>query len=711
MTWRDIIKTAWLKFRSGWEASVPRKGEKFDIGSPSTTTEVERPYEQSVWVQASIKKVAQPIGSVPLRFEDEQTETEIDDERLEQFWKHPARRLSWFDTVEATVGWLGLAGESFWVLGDEWLNPFPAAQVPEPFVVARPDRMKHHVVDGALLGWVFRDKIGRDHKLLPEQVLHLKFWNPYDDWRGLAPYLAAKIATEADYFASTFNRNLWQQNGDRGPFVISEDTTLTQEQREAITTGLREKRRAAQSGQFKAAFLTGNIKVEDPKIQTIDATAAAVRLQNRHEIAIAFGVPPSMFDVIASYSIGSASDRFILIEETCMPMGAKIMEPVTMISKMITGQANLCAYLDWDEHSTMQAVRRERIDAAMKLFSTGMPMESINDYLKLGMQPFSGWDTGFLSFSLAPVEGVINPAPPEPLDMEGNEPEEDDTSLGASIIRAAFEASNDVSEWQRRRPKREIAMVRHHEAQVRPIAKAYESAFTRVLMKARAETLAKVAALGQATKSIQTKAAAADFLFDAHKFGRELVVAMRSVSASALEIAGQTVLDELEIRDPWKTPPAEVLNFNKARQNKIVGVGRTVFQQINGTVEESIKAGDSIDTMANKIRETFNDITKGRAKTIARTEAGAAYGQGRQVAMESAGVQWKEWLTSGLPNVRPAHVQANGQRVRVTDKFEVGGEELDSPGDPNGSPENVINCNCVAVAVPGPSTQEVLDDL
>jgi hypothetical protein len=37
--------------------------------------------------------------------------------------------------------------------------------------------------------------------------------------------------------------------------------------------------------------------------------------------------------------------------------------------------------------------------------------------------------------------------------------------------------------------------------------------------------------------------------------------------------------------------------------------------------------------------------------------------------------------------------------VGVDETFSVGGEDLEYPGDPNGSPENVIQCRCTVAPV------------
>jgi hypothetical protein len=54
----------------------------------------------------------------------------------------------------------------------------------------------------------------------------------------------------------------------------------------------------------------------------------------------------------------------------------------------------------------------------------------------------------------------------------------------------------------------------------------------------------------------------------------------------------------------------------------------------------------------------------------------------------------KEWLTQRDGKVRGSHRIADGQKKGLREPFFVGGEYLKKPGDPSGSPENVINCRC-----------------
>lgn len=653
------------------------------------------PYRNSVWVQRAIKKVAGPIAAVPLMFGQDRRggEQGFDDPQLTEFWRKPARGLNFTGFIEATVGWLKLAGEYFWLLDDVALIPFPAVQQSFPqFVVARPDRMRHVVESGELAGWEFTDGKGRRHFLLPEQVIHHKSWNPYDEWRGLSELESAMVAAEADYLAGKFNLNLMRSNGDRGPYIVAKGGIPDDTQRSMIVNQLREKKELSLRGQFRPVFLAGDITVEDPQIQSLDANVIASRLHNRHEIFVAFGVPASMADVVASYSIGSASDRFILIEETCMPVSAAIAESVTTVARRQTGRA-LFAWFDWDEHSVMQQVRRERMDAAQKLWQVGKPMKAINDYLRLGMKPFPGWEVGYLPFSVVPVG---TPAPEESEEFE--EPDETDQAIEG--LRQAFRARAGEDEFQSSRPQRELAQWREQMAQRRSTVKAYESRFNRELLKARAEVLARLEKFvtSAAAPTVQ-RAAAADFIFDLDTFSRGLLSALRKVGATALQSAGEQLFEELAKDDPFSMPPEEVLQFLRSRDNRLQDTPQEIFDQVKAALEEGLKEGESIAELSDRVRAEFNGISKERARTIAMTETAAAYGKGRAVAMKQAGVKFKRWLTSGNPNVRAAHAAANGQVVETDEAFEVGGESLDYPGDPNGSPGNVINCHCVSIAV------------
>lgn len=668
--------------------------DRIPIEGGGSDARLREAYRNSVWVMRAVKHIAGPISAVPLGFslDKRSGDRAIEDPALAAWWQTPASGLSFVDFVEASVGWLKLAGECFWLMDDSWLQPFKDIGGRSRLIVARPDRMRHVVAGGELVGWEFTDAGGGRHVMLPQQVVHVKLWNPYDPWRGLSELEAAALAAECDWLAGRFQRDLMRNSGDRGPYLVAKNGLPNDAQREQIVAAIRAKRAAAARGDFGSVFLTGDIEVEDPQIQGLDASLVTQRLHNRHEVFIAFGVPASMADVQASYSVGSASDRFRLIEETCMPASSKLAEGVELVARRQTGKANLYAWFDWDEHSVMQQVRRERVDSAIKLWGTGMPMKEINDYLALGLPKFAGWDVGYLPFSVAPVQGDGSTADPT------NSPDYAETSTQEDpAIQEMKRALRGPTCTKASRPPAEIAAWRSHMGKRREAVKRYQTAINRELIKARIETLRNLERLSP-QKSIEQRAgAAADVVFDLHTFQNGLFASLRKVARTTLDGAGQQLFAEIGRDDPFSMPPEAVLQFTRQRENKLTNVASEIHSSVMEELEAGYLAGDTTDQLADRVRAVFNDASRERSLTVAQTETSAAYGTARQKAMNDAGIERKRWLTSGNSNVRPAHAAANGQVVPVDEAFEVGGEELMHPGDPNGSAGNVINCHCIAI--------------
>jgi SPP1 gp7 family putative phage head morphogenesis protein len=673
-------------------------------GPDSTAGGITNPMAESVWVMRAIKKISAPIASVPLQFY--LGDTEVSDPALAAFWRAPGAGLRWPDFIEATVGWLKLEGEAFWLLDDRWAVPFPETQSSlPPLIVARPDQVRPVMAGLDVAYWEFTDAASGRHRLLPDQVVHLKFWNPADSVRGLSEYAAARIAAETDYLSGKFAKNLAANNGDRGPYVVAESGMPSDAQIKQITEQLRLKRAQQLRGVFSPIFLAGGIRVEDPKVQAPDAAWVASRLENRHEIFLAFGVPPSMADVKASYSIGSASDYFMLVHETCIPTGVKICAAISDLVQRVRRGQPIEAVLDWDEHPVMQAVRNERIDSATKFWDRGMPWSVVNETLDLGLRPFTGWDIAYLPFSVAPAGAEPPEQNPEYSEPTGSEPVEEMLRALSAPLGAAPDPGRNGSGAAGRIPDADVALWKNHVAKRRETFKAYQTAFQRVLFEARAQVLAKLdaasgtQALGHAGATGRA-GAAADFMFNLDEFRRGVLVAMRKIGTRAIESAVSQLLEEVgKPDDVWSMPPEKVLNFLADRENKLRGVPDDVFDRIKSELQDGLDAGESIAKLADRIRAEFNSLSKYEALRIAQTETGAAYGYSRYEAMTGVGITRRRWLTSGNANVRPTHEAANGQVRAIDEPFSVGGASLMFPGDPSGPPEEIINCHCIDIAL------------
>lgn len=637
-----------------------------------------KPYKESVWVMAAINLVTQPIKAVGLKFY--RGDVELSHPALTGFLNRPAVGLSYGEFIDATAGWWKLSGEFFWLLDDTWLS---RSARKSPLIVARPDAMKPVKSGEEVIAWEWTANSRQRATLLPEQVIHCKRWNPYNPHRGLGELEAAILAASTDRAAGQFAHDTFANSGDQGDYIIAKNGMPSDPQREQIIASIRQQKLARSRGEFRPVLLSGDFEIKNPGITAPDAAFVANRVQNRHEVFAAFGVPLSMADVQASYSIGSASDWFRLIFGTCMPLGKTIAGAVSLVAARLAG-AEVDAEFDWDEHPTVQAIRSERVDTAVKLANLGMPMREVNDYLDMGLPEFPGWDVGHLPFSVSPVGEAVPPPAPEP--APEIPPSEDPVALMVKALACPCSRGNVEkspaweAQWQARQPA----------------IKLYSAKFNRELMKARSEVLAKLARAGT------EKSVAADFLFDLIDWKAGLTVSMRKAGLSAIASAVTDLLLEVgQADDAWSMPPAEALSFLARRENFMSNIADDVHSEIESTIQQGLTDGSGIKEIAASVREKFNGISRERATTIAQTETAAAYGYSRDEAMRAVGIQWKKWLTSGNDNVRPTHLAAEGQTVSMDQPFYIGGSKLMYPGDGSlGAPaEEIINCHCVQIAV------------
>lgn len=673
-------------------------GELQASGAPM---KLDQPYRKSVWVSRAIKHVFEPVTSVPLRFSSDMRGGTrlVTDERLAAYWEAPAvgPEGPWpiRDVIAATIGWSKLAGEAFWIFDDTVLVPFPEAREVFPrFIIARPDRMTEIKVGNKLEGWRFTDGSKRQIVLLPEQVIHLKLWNPYDDIRGLSEYDAARVAAEGDYLAGNFKLNVMRSNGDQGVFVVAKGQ-LTDPQRKQIIEGLREKRELQARGQFRPAFLTGDITIEDPKIKSVDLAFVEARLGDRHEIYVAFGVPPSMADVVPSYSVGSASDYYRLIRDTCIPAGTHFCESVDAVNmRLLTSR--IFAWFDWSDHPVMREVRREATQTAVAYWDRGVSWQILNEMLDLGMPQFEGWDRAYLPFSVSPAGEQADSS----LDFGADFDEEEDDTTNAQNDPVLEMVQALKSARAKGRSPSEVRLWKAHMRARETSGKMYVSKIRAELAIARREVLQKIdkaEAAHKGERSFWPMMKASEFTFDLSAFSGRLETAMNRAARTALNTAGQQLFDEVKHDEKFSMPESDVTTFNTQRQNKIKGASEDIWNDVRGAIQEGIDAGEPTEKIASRVRAAFNGISQGRARRIAVTEMGVAYGVARDEGMRQAGIEAKEWLSSGDARVRDAHMIANGQVVPVDGKFFVDGEYLEHPGDPAGSPGNTINCRCVSI--------------
>ena len=719
---------AWITGK-GWREAWARGS---DVPGHGGVSSCPNPLENSTWVFRCLQLISDQVRAVPLvisSLDRSGQQVPWTDADTLNFWRRPAATVSgavsFGDFVELSIKWVGLKGQAFWVLDDTWLSP---RGIKSPILLARADRMTPVMKGDELLGWSFLDGRGSRYNLLPQQVIRPRHLNPFNDAAGLSSLQPSSVAVDADYAAGTFARNVSASNGDQGVYVIAKGgAALSAEQRDMIVAQLRQKAEMSKRGVYRPAFLTADVAVEDPKIKTVDAAFNEGRMASRHEIAVAFGVPPSMMDRMESYSVGAASDRFRLIEDTCIPMSAKMCEAMTQVERLRSGR-ELLMEQDWGKHPVMRQARQERSKSACEMHKQGVPWKVLSELHDLNMIAFPGWDAAWLPMSLERVtdegdetKAVTAPAADVNQDetakllsaragtlaelsrlvaaLPVQEPCAKSAECGCGCQPGQEGKSGEDSE---RDPERVKRWQRYMKAR-QPATKLMLRKITKAVMAARAETLAKLETSEKALAGVRQRGVL-DVIFDLSAFTLSMTENTGAAHRDTLDQAVMQFAEEIGSSDPWKIEDPKVFNFLRTRENLIRDASRGIWDDIKRQLEKGLAAGETNAQLADRVRGAFNGISKERADSIANTEVGAAYGFARHESMQGLGIDEKEWLSSGLDTVRDTHRSADGQRVPVDQPFLVptkdGSEdEMMYPGDSNGSAGNVINCKCVSVAV------------
>jgi 2'-5' RNA ligase len=188
-------------------------------------------------------------------------------------------------------------------------------------------------------------------------------------------------------------------------------------------------------------------------------------------------------------------------------------------------------------------------------------------------------------------------------------------------------------------------------------------------------------------------------LVDVDELARNLRERTEHTRSALIESVMTAHLDPVGVA--WDTTNPLIAKALASTGRHIVGVAETTKIRVGRAVDAAYREGLSIPHAAEAIQSQMLEANAARAVTIARTElvraVNSASVNGVAIVSDVTAIRYvKVWLTApGAEHPRHEdYDDLDGQTAELDGYFNVGGYDLEYPGDDAGPPEEVINCRC-----------------
>lgn len=452
--------------------------------------------------------------------------------------------------------------------------------------------------------------------------------------------------------------------------LLSSDQPLTEDELDAVKKRWEEKYggvdKAGSIGVAGAGF-----KFQQIGISAADMKMLEVSKVTKNEIGTAFGVPGIFLGDMESvdYSNALIQER-ILYSNTICPRADRLADRITLFLLPLLGLKGLEFRFDYSGIEALQANKLERAQIDEIQVRTGaLTINEIRE--RDGLKKVKWGDAWWTSAMSVPVttSEIVEPAPVLPPEAPPvNVDEGKAIQKGISTETRRIIAKSFLSTVKPQERKFASNTMKVFNAQAKLVASWVEEH----------EKAAPV-------KKLRDVLADDDFVETWHS----LFVAF-----------GKSALEDVAARYDMSVPDgSEILKWIRAQESKHSKlVNDTTADEISKILADARANGESIPDMVAKTKQYFDGIAY-RAERVARTNVIAVNNASAQDVYVENGVEKHEWLATDDPVTRETHWAADGQVVGINESFIVGGEPLMYPGDPNGSPEETINCRCTLLPV------------
>lgn len=296
------------------------------VGRPLWTsnhfeTQVTNGYCKNPIVYRCVSLLARSVSSIPILLMKEGVK--VLDHPVLDLLRIPNPLQSYETFMEALVSNLLLSGNSY----VESVGRKDPGEAPAELYGLRPDRLQILPGEkGFPMGYEYhvgaiRHRIQADPVTGHSPIVHLRFFNPLDDWYGLSPLAVAQSAIDLHNTVIGHNVALLQNEGrPSGALIIRNARGLTEAQRTQLRADL-DRVYAGKENAGRMMILEGEFEWKEMGFSPKDLDFIEGRNFAAREIAQAFGVPPLCIGLLGDATFTNYREaRAHFWEETVLPL-------------------------------------------------------------------------------------------------------------------------------------------------------------------------------------------------------------------------------------------------------------------------------------------------------------------------------------------------------------------------------------------------------
>lgn len=636
-------------------------------------------FEVYSWVRRAIGIIVDATSTLPVWVLDAQGKA-LDNHPLMIFLNHGNDSQTAAEINSLWTIHMMLAGEAFLEIVNDGRNrPVEMWNRRPDYIGVVPDATRQDFPSPA--GYRYGSMQTNQRDIEPARMVHSRFVNPINDWRGCAPIAAAREGIIIDFHAQRWSKNFLRFNA-RPDFAIVAPQGVTSSERERY---LNEFVRRNQGNQHLPVILEeGVTDIKTFSFAPKDIEWLQQRKFSREEVATVFGVPEEI--------LGFGRDTFenyrtaweVTWTLTLLPLLRRRDSALTThFHRYYPSLLKPTERIETDVSSVdvLNEDLKPKIESASILFGMGVPFNRIDERLGLGIGAVPNGDMPKGQTSVT----VVTP-PNQDAAQQAEAARLRRWAARRKNPQAADFHSDILSEAQKVLILSEVStgngffpgIVTRRAIDPDPDGDMEE----RLRIERRTERLIRSGLETQQERVIATLPHTPDDFPEWAR--RDLEEAMRRqpseeelydmlrralVQSADLGVSAAVAqLDSIGYGFDWTLANERARDWaNRYVGELITGIDATTMRRVQAEVSEWVVNGEPLDSLIADLSGIFGAE---RAELIASTEVTRAYAEANRLAYRDAGMKYIKWNTAHDERVCPVCAPLNGQVVGIEGRFD-----------------------------------------